>query len=240
MYQVGAVAVDDEAVRLVFEVLLEALMVLGVDALMPQPEPFQRDVGTEHAHLAPLVVADMRQVGGSQLLRGRTVEVGWCPVSLRTLEGSLVPGVCQVVGVVLVHLFAPDGARRVAPGVDLEVMALLWEEVRFEYQSAARHIHIQLHHALQMRLQLVGIVDVALDVVDIVDGAHVHVREHAAYPFVRVEDDAFVARPRFECHRVLRHVMHGDHNDGHHHDQHKHHSETQDICERMFLHGPYV
>ena len=68
MDEVCAVDIYDETVRLVLESLLEAFVVLGIYTLMPQPEPFQRHVGTQHTYLSPLMVMDMSHIGRCQLL----------------------------------------------------------------------------------------------------------------------------------------------------------------------------
>ena len=68
MDQVGAIDVDDEGVRLVLEVFLETFVVLGIQALMPLPEPFQRHVCSQHTDLTALIIVDMGHVGGSELL----------------------------------------------------------------------------------------------------------------------------------------------------------------------------
>lgn len=75
MDQVGTVIVDDKAVRLLLETLLEAFVVFPVNALMPLPEPFQRHVSPQHAHSVALGVVDMSHVGCRQLVRGRPVEI---------------------------------------------------------------------------------------------------------------------------------------------------------------------
>ena len=212
-------------------------MVLAVDALMALSEPLQRHVGSQHAHLAPLTVVDMRQIARRQLPRGGTVEVGWCPVALRIIKGTPVPCVYQVVGVILVHLPAFDHVGRVAPGIDLKVMAFLGEDVGLEDESAARHILVLSHHALQMLLQLVGVVDVALYVVDIVDGSHVDVREHTPDPLIRVEEDALIARFGLTSHTLSRDQVDAAHDGCRCQQQYRHDSETQSVCKRPFLHS---
>ena len=193
VYEDVAVGVDDEAVRLLFEVLLEALVVLAVYALVALPEPLQRHVGAQHAHRAAGMVVDVDHVCRGELLRGRPVEVGRCPVALAVGEGVLVPCVNQEVGVVLVHLSASYHPRRVAPGIDLEVVASLGIDVRLENQPAARHVGVQAYHPLQVFLQLVGVVDVAFYGVDVVDGSDIDIRQDAANLLVFVANDFLVA-----------------------------------------------
>ena len=50
------------------EAFLETLVVLGIQALMPLPEPFQRHVSSQHTYLTALLIVDMSHVGGRELL----------------------------------------------------------------------------------------------------------------------------------------------------------------------------
>ena len=68
MNQIGSVVINDKAVRLLLETLFKLFMVFIVNALVSLPEPFQRHVSPQHAHLATLCIVDMRHVGRCQLL----------------------------------------------------------------------------------------------------------------------------------------------------------------------------
>ena len=233
--QVVALLVYNEAVRLLLSALLEAFVILGVYPLVPQSEPFQRHVSSQHAHLAPMMVADVCKVGGGELLRGGSVIIGWGPVAFRLLEGFLVPLVGQEVGVLLVHLPASDHVLWVAPGVYLEIVPAVWIDVWLEDQPAARHIHILSHHTLQMGLQFVGVVDVALYAVDIVYSSHIYVRQHSSYLLVLVEYDAVIARLCLTCHRVFGDVIDCRHDSYRHYYQHYHDSQAKTVSKSLFL-----
>ena len=137
---------------------------------------------------------------------------------------------------VLVHLFASDHACRVAPGIDLIVMSLLGVEIRFEDQTAARHIHVLADHPLQLSLQLVWTVQIALYIADVVDGTHIHVGEHTTDLLVCVQDDALIARLGLTGHAFPRDCIDDCHNGSEHDQQHHHNPQAQSVCKRSFLH----
>ena len=182
----------------------------------------------------------MGQVGGGEHLRGCTVEVRGRPVIFRIFKSILVPLMHQEVRMLLVHLAPLDHTCRVAPGIDLEVVAFLRKEVGLEDQTAARHIHILGNHPLQMLLQHIRIMDVALDHVHIINCAHIHVGEHAAYLLIGMKEDAFIARLGLTVHRLLCDQIDHDHDDRGDHDQHRHNPDAQPVCKSPFLHDHKV
>ena len=222
MDEVSAVAVDNEAVRLLFEAFLITGMNHGIFLLMAQTEPLQRHIGTQHTDLAALMVADMGEVSGRKLLRGCPVEIRGCPLILGLVESVLIPGMHQEIGMILIHLLTLDHAVRIAPGVDLETVAFMGVEVWLEDQSAARHILIQGNHALQMRLQLIRIVDITLNEGHVINGGHIHIRQHATDLLVFIENDTLIARLSLLDHRIPGNRIDDGHDDDCHHHYHQH------------------
>ena len=115
-------------------------------------------------------------------------------------------------------------------------MAFLGVEVGLEDQSAARHVLVLADHPFQMLLQQIGIVEVALDHVHIVDGSHIDIGEHAADLLIGMEDDALIACLGLMRHRVLCDQIDRNHDDRRNHDQHRHDTQAQPVCKRPFLH----
>ena len=101
-------------------------------------------------------------------------------------------------------------------------MAFLGEDIGLEYQPATRHIHVLADHTFQMGLQFVGIVDIPLYVIDVIDGSNINIREHTTDFLVCMKDNAFIARLGLFSHAVLGDQIDNGHDNCCHHNQHRH------------------
>ena len=73
-----------------------------------------------------------------------------------------------------------------------------------------------------MRLQLIRIVDITLNDGHVIDGGHIHIRQHATDLLVFIENDTLIARLSLLDHRIPGNRIDDGRDDDCHHHYHQH------------------
>ena len=126
----------------------------------------------------------------------------------------------------LVHLSAMNIVGRIAPGINLVATTARRIEIGLEYKSATRHIIILLHHTFKVLLQHIGAIQVALYIIETIDGCHIYIRQHTTNLFVLVQDDTLVTALGLSGQRLSGYTINNSHNYCRHNQQYYHNSKT--------------
>ena len=227
MENVTAVAVDDAVVRRMLLVLLVVPFPLSDFLQHVISQILQREVGTEHGHRPSLTVVDGYSVSGQQARRNigrqlRILEVGIHPVGTIALHPRYIPVIFEVIVIHGVDAHHADHVCRIAGGKGHKVFAFLRIIVGYEQQSAADDPRVLLDDALQMVVQPVWIVDVALYLMHVVDVCHKHLRQSALHFPVGPCHHNLKAHLGLVIHVLAHSEIHHTGNDGHHGQYHHH------------------
>ena len=174
-----------------------------------------------------VVVVDGNGVGGQQtrfLVASEklTLEVGLCPDAFVCLQLILKPFSIEVAVVGAVDPRHDDTVCRVLSGTRHEYPAFAGIIVLFEQQGAADDGAVLTDDTLHVIEHHVGIVNVALNVVDIVLCGHMHIRQLAAYLLMILEQKAQITFLGLVEHILPDGEIHHAGNDNHHHQNHRH------------------
>ena len=80
--------------------------------------------------------------------------------------------------------------------------------------------------SFQMFLKHVGIIQISLDITDIIDGSHIHIRQNATNLLISMQHNALITRFSLTCHRFFGYQIYDDHDHGRHPNQHRHDSQA--------------